>query len=33
MEGFNDFKQGLDWVFGMAGYAENRHFAEGLTQA
>jgi hypothetical protein len=32
-EGFSDFKQGLDWTFRMAGYANKRHIAEGPTQA
>jgi hypothetical protein len=32
-EGFSDFKQGLDWTFRMAEYADKRHIAEGRTQA
>jgi hypothetical protein len=32
-EGFSDFKQRFDWTFKMAGYADKRHIAEGLTQA
>ena len=32
-EGFIDFEQRLDWMFRMAGYADKRHIAEGLTQA
>jgi hypothetical protein len=33
IEGFSDFEQGLDWMFRMAGYEDNRNIAEGLTQA
>jgi hypothetical protein len=32
-EGFNDFEQGLDWMFRMARYEDKRHIAEGPTQA
>ena len=32
-EGFSDFEQRLNWTFRMAGYADKRHIAEGLTQA
>ena len=32
-EGFSDFEQGLDWMFRMARYEDNRHIVEGLTQA
>jgi hypothetical protein len=32
-KGFNDFEQGLDWVFKMAGYVDKRHIVEGLNQA
>ena len=32
-EGFNDFEQGLDWVFRMVGYADKRHIVEWPTQA
>ena len=28
-EGFSDFKQGLDWKFRMAGYADKRHMQSG----
>jgi hypothetical protein len=30
-EGFSDFEQRLDWMFRMAGYADKRHIAKGLT--
>ena len=32
-EGFIDFEQRLDWTFGMVGYADKRHIAEGPNQA
>jgi hypothetical protein len=32
-EGFNDFEQGLDWTFRMAGYEDKRHITEGPTQS
>jgi hypothetical protein len=32
-KGFSDFEQRLDWTFRMAGYADKRHIAEGMTQA
>jgi hypothetical protein len=32
-EGFIDFKQRLDWNFGMVGHEGKRQTAKGLTQA
>jgi hypothetical protein len=32
VDNFSDFKQRLDWTFGMVGHKVKRQFAEGSTQ-
>jgi hypothetical protein len=33
IEGFIDFKQGIDWTFRMVGYEGKRQITEELNQA